>query len=174
MTEARAAYLSLGANLGNREETLREAVRRLAAADGVKTLAVSSLYETEPWGKKDQPSFLNIAVSLQMTLSPEELLALTQAVETELGRVRHERWGPRTIDVDILHVEGVERNSPTLTLPHPYMTERAFVLVPLAEITPDLVVKGRTVEEWRKLADDGGVIRVAVPEWIDVDGGARF
>ena len=182
MTEARAAYLSLGANLGNREETLREAVRRLAAADGVKTLAVSSLYETEPWGKKDQPSFLNIAVSLQTTLSPEELLALTQAVETELGRVRHERWGPRTIDVDILHVEGVERNSPTLTLPHPYMTERAFVLVPLAEITPDLVVKGRTVEEWRKLADDGGVIRVAGPEWIcvagpewiDVDGGARF
>lgn len=182
MIEARAAYLSLGANLGNREETLREAVRRLAAADGVKTLAVSSLYETEPWGKKDQPSFLNIAVSLQTTLSPEELLALTQAVETELGRVRHERWGPRTIDVDILHVEGVERNSPTLTLPHPYMTERAFVLVPLAEITPNLVVKGRTVEEWRKLADDGGVIRVAGPkwicvagpEWIDVDGGARF
>ena len=174
MTEARAAYLSLGANLGNREEMLREAVRRLAAADGVKTLAVSSLYETEPWGKKDQPSFLNIAVSLQTTLSPEELLALTQAVETELGRVRHERWGPRTIDVDILHIEGVERNSPTLTLPHPYMTERAFVLVPLAEIAPDLVVKGRTVEEWRKLADDGGVIRVTGPEWIDVDGGARF
>lgn len=174
MTEARAAYLSLGANLGNREETLREAVRRLATADGVKMLAVSSLYETEPWGKKDQPSFLNIAVSLQTALLPEELLALTQAVETELGRVRHERWGPRTIDVDILHIEGVERNSPTLTLPHPYMTERAFVLVPLAEITPDLVVKGRTVEEWRKLADDGGVIRVAGPEWIDVDGGARF
>ncbi len=174
MTEARAAYLSLGANLGNREETLREAVRRLAAADGVKTLAVSSLYETEPWGKKDQPSFLNIAVSLQTTLSPEELLALTQAVETELGRVRHERWGPRTIDVDILHIEGVERNSPTLMLPHPYMTERDFVLVPLAEIAPDLVVKGRTVEEWRKLADDGGVIRVAGLEWIDVDGGARF
>lgn len=182
MTEARAAYLSLGANLGNREETLREAVRRLAVADGVKTLAVSSLYETEPWGKKDQPSFLNIAVSLQTTLSPEELLALTQAVETELGRVRHERWGPRTIDVDILHIEGVERNSPTLMLPHLYMTERAFVLVPLAEIAPDLIVKGRTVEEWRKLADDGSVICVAGPkwicvagpEWIDVDGGARF
>ena len=175
MTEARAAYLSLGANLGNREETLREAVRRLAAADGVKTLAVSSLYETEP-------RFLNLAVAVETTLSPEELLALTQALETELGRVRHERWGPRTIDVDILHIEGVERNSPTLTLPHPYMTERAFVLVPLAEITPELVVKGRTVEEWRKLADDGGVIRVAGPEWIcvagpewiDVDGGARF
>ena len=167
MTEARAAYLSLGANLGNREETLREAVRRLAAADGVKMLAVSSLYETEPWGKKDQPSFLNIAVSLQTTLTPEELLALAQAVETELGRVRHERWGPRTVDVDILHIEGVERKTPTLTLPHPFMTERAFVLVPLAEIAPDLVVMGRTVEVWKKSADDGNVIRVAGPEWIE-------
>lgn len=174
MTEARAAYLSLGANLGNREETLREAVRRLAAADGVKALAVSSLYETAPWGKTDQPSFLNIAVSLQTTLLPEELLALTQAVETELGRVRHERWGPRTIDVDILHVDGVERNTPTLTLPHPYMTERAFVLVPLAEIAPNLVVKGCTVETWRNGADDGDIICVAGPEWIDVDGSARF
>lgn len=167
MTEARTAYLSLGSNLGNREETLRKAVRQLAAADGVNTLAVSSLYETEPWGKKDQPSFLNIAVSLQTTLTPEELLALAQAVETELGRVRHERWGPRTIDVDILHIEGVERKTPTLTLPHPYMTERAFVLVPLADIAPDLVVMGRTVEKWEKSVDDGSVIRVAGPEWIE-------
>ena len=167
MTEARAAYLSLGSNLGNREETLRKALRQLAAADGVKKLAVSSLYETEPWGKKDQPSFLNIAVSLQTTLTPEELLALAQAVETELGRVRHERWGPRTIDVDILLIEGIERKTPTLTLPHPYMTERAFVLVPLAEIASDLVVMGRTVEVWKKSADDGNVIRVAGPEWIE-------
>jgi 2-amino-4-hydroxy-6-hydroxymethyldihydropteridine diphosphokinase len=167
MTEARTAYLSLGSNLGNREETLRKAVRQLAAADGVKTLAVSSLYETEPWGKKDQPSFLNIAVSQQTTLSPEKLLALAQAVETELGRVRHERWGPRTVDVDILHIEGIERKTPTLTLPHPFMTERAFVLVPLAEIAPDLVVMGRTVEKWEKSVDDGSVIRVAGPEWIE-------
>lgn len=167
MTEARTAYLSLGSNLGNREETLRKAVRQLAAADGVKTLAVSSLYETEPWGKKDQPSFLNIAVSQQTTLSPEELLALAQAVETELGRMRHERWGPRTVDVDILYIEGVERKTPTLTLPHPFMTERAFVLVPLAEITPDLVVMGRTVEAWEKSVDDGSVIRVAGQEWIE-------
>ena len=167
MTEARTAYLSLGSNLGNREETLRKAVRQLAAADGVKTLAVSSLYETEPWGKKDQPSFLNIAVSQQTTLLPEELLALAQAVETELGRMRHERWGPRTVDVDILHIEGVERKTPTLTLPHPFMTERAFVLVPLAEIAPDLVVMGRTVEAWEKSVDDGSVIRVAGQEWIE-------
>ena len=166
MTESGTAYLSLGANLGNREETLRMAVRRLAAAAGVKILAVSSLYETAPWGKKDQPSFFNIAVSLQTTLWPEELLTQAQAVETELGRVRHERWGPRTIDIDILHIEGAESNTPELTLPHPYMTERAFVLVPLAEIAPDLVIAGRTVETWKKSADDEGVARVAGPEWI--------
>ena len=165
MTKSRAAYLSLGANLGNREETLREAVRRLAAADGIKMLAVSSLYETAPWGKTDQPSFLNIAVSLQTTLSPEKLLALAHDVETELGRVRHERWGPRTIDVDILHIDGVESNTPTLTLPHPYITERAFVLAPLAELAPMLMIHGKTVEAWREATGNTGVVRVAGIGW---------
>ena len=166
MIEARAVYLSLGANLGNRAETLRAAVQRIAAKDGVTLCAVSSLYETAPWGKTDQPDFLNIAVSLKTMLLPEAVLALTQAVETELGRVRHERWGPRTIDIDILYIEGVERHTPALTLPHPYMTERAFVLVPMAEIAPDLVVKGRTVEQWRKTVDDKGVVCVAGSEWM--------
>ena len=174
MADILAAYLSLGANLGNREETLRAAMERIAAEEGVTLRAVSSLYETEPWGKTDQPRFLNIAVSLQTTMTPEALLARAQEIETELGRVRHERWGPRAIDIDLLHIEGIERNTPALTLPHPYMTERAFVLVPLEEIAPDLVVKGCTVEEWRKSADDGSVIRVVGPEWIDVDGSVRF
>ncbi len=166
MIEARAVYLSLGANLGNRAETLRAAVQRIAAKDGVTLCAVSSLYETAPWGKTDQPAFLNIAVSLKTMLLPEAVLALTQTVETELGRVRYERWGPRTIDIDILYIEGVERHTPALTLPHPYMTERAFVLVPMAEIAPDLVVKGRTVEQWRKTVDDKGVVCVAGSEWM--------
>ena len=161
MAETLNAYLSLGANLGNREETLREAVRRLAKNEDMKILAVSSLYETEPWGKTDQPRFLNLTVSLQTRLSPESLLAVVQALETELGRVRHEHWGPRIIDIDILHIEGVERNTSELTLPHPYMTERAFVLIPLAEITSKLVVKGRTVAEWRNAAGDEGIKRVA-------------
>ena len=157
MVEARATYLSLGANLGNREETLREAVQKLGALEGVKIVAVSSVYETEPWGKSDQPSFLNIAVTVETTLAPEALLALTQSIETALGRVRHERWGPRTIDVDILHIEGVERNTPELTLPHPYMTERAFVLVPLSEIAPDLVVGGKTIAAWSDAVGGDGV-----------------
>ena len=134
MREARAAYLSLGANLGNREETLREAVRRIGAAEGVETVAVSSVYETEPWGRIDQPRFLNLAVAVETTLSPEALLALTQSIENALGRVRHERWGARTIDIDVLCFEGVERNTPELTLPHPRAAERDFVLRPLAEL----------------------------------------
>ena len=161
MAETLNAYLSLGANLGNREETLREAVRRLAKNEDMKILAVSSLYETEPWGKTDQPRFLNLTVSLQTRLSPESLLAAVQVLETELGRVRHEQWGPRVIDIDILHIEGVERNTSELTLPHPYMTERAFVLIPLEEIASKLVVKGRTVAEWRDAAGDEGIKRVA-------------
>ncbi len=158
MREARAAYLSLGANLGNREETLWEAVRRIGAAEGVEIVAVSSVYETEPWGRIDQPRFLNLAVAVETTLSPEALLALAQKIEKELGRVRHERWGARTIDIDILCFEGVERNTPDLTLPHPYMTERAFVLVPLAEIAPTLTIKGKTVEAWRQAMEDQGIV----------------
>ena len=158
MRESRAAYLSLGANLGNREEMLQEAVRRIGAAESVELTAVSSVYETEPWGKLDQPRFLNLAVAVETTLSPEALLALAQKIEKELGRVRHERWGARTIDIDILCFEGVERNAPDLTLPHPYMTERAFVLVPLAEIAPALTVKGKTVEAWRQATEDQGIV----------------
>ena len=157
MREPRAVYLSLGANLGNREETLREAVKRLGAAEGVSVTAVSSVYETEPWGKTDQPRFLNLAAAIRTTLTPEELLALTQSIENALGRVRHERWGARTIDIDVLCFEGVERNTPELTLPHPYMTERAFVLVPLAEIAPALKVRGKTVEAWRDATGVEGV-----------------
>ena len=158
MRESCAAYLSLGANLGNREDTLQEAVRRIGAAESVELTAVSSVYETEPWGKLDQPRFLNLAVAVETTLSPEALLALAQKIEKELGRVRHERWGARTIDIDILYFEGAERNTPDLTLPHPYMTERAFVLVPLAEIAPTLTVKGKTVEAWRQATEDQGIV----------------
>ena len=158
MREPRAAYLSLGANLGNREETLRQAVKRLGAAEGVSVAAVSSVYETEPWGKLDQPRFLNLAAAIKTTLTPEELLSLAQGIEKDLGRVRHEHWGARTIDIDILYFEGVEKNAPELTLPHPYMTERAFVLVPLAEIAPTLKVKGKTVETWRNATGGEGVI----------------
>ncbi len=157
MSAPRAAYLSLGANLGDRAAALREAVRRLDAADGLALSAVSSLYETAPWGKTDQPPFLNIAAAFCTTLAPEALLDAAQTVETALGRVRHERWGARTIDIDLLYVEGETRDTPRLTLPHPYMLARAFVLVPLAEIAGGLVAAGRTIRAWRDEAGTAGV-----------------
>ncbi len=165
MNEVRTAYLSLGSNLGDREGLLREAVRLIEKAEGVKLLSLSSVYQTEPWGKTDQPRFLNMAAAIETELSPERLLALTQSVENALGRVRHEHWGARTIDVDILYIDGTERHTPTLTLPHPYMTERAFVLVPLAEIAPGLAVGGRTISEWRALLGSKETAAVMRKAW---------
>ena len=141
-------YLSLGSNLGNREALLREAVRRLAALPETRLLAESAIYETPPWGKTDQPPFLNMAVALDTRLSPETLLTATQQIEDALGRQRTEKWGPRTLDIDLLVVEGETRQTAELTLPHPYLTARRFVLAPLAEIAPELVIRGKTVREW--------------------------
>ena len=144
----RLAYLSLGANLGERGETLREALRRLGRAEGVRIKALSPFYETGAWGKTDQPDFLNAAACLETELQPLELLHLCQGIELALGRERHEHWGARTIDLDLLHIPGVSSGSEELRLPHPYLTRRAFVLVPLAEIAPEEVIEGRAVREW--------------------------
>ena len=147
----RKACLSLGANLGERGETIREALRRLALAEGTELLKVAPFYETAPWGKTDQPGFINTCAEVRTELEPLQFLHLCQRIERNLGRVRHEHWGARTIDIDMLCMEGVESQTEELCLPHPYLTERAFVLVPLADITPELVFKGRSVREWLKL-----------------------
>ena len=145
-------YLSLGANLGARAQTLREALRRLAQLPGTRLSRASSFYETAPWGKTDQPPFLNGAACLSTRLAPEALLAACQEIERALGRVRHEHWGARTLDIDLVYgVRGgqaVRVATPRLTLPHPYLLERAFVLVPLAEIAPELVLAGRPIAAW--------------------------
>lgn len=145
-------YLSLGANLGARAQALREALRRLAQLPGTRLSRASSFYETAPWGKTDQPPFLNGAACLSTRLAPEALLAACQEIERALGRVRHEHWGARTIDIDLVYgVRGgqaVRVATPRLTLPHPYLLERAFVLVPLAEIAPTLVLAGRPIAAW--------------------------
>lgn len=141
-------YLSLGANLGERGETLREALRQLSQLPETRLTAVSPFYETAPWGKLDQPAFLNAAAAVKTTLTPQQLLHGCQRIERALGRVRHEHWGARTIDIDLLHIPGVSLVSPELVLPHPYLTQRAFVLCPLADIAPDLIVEGRSVREW--------------------------
>jgi 2-amino-4-hydroxy-6-hydroxymethyldihydropteridine diphosphokinase len=138
------AYVGLGANLGDREATIRRAVALLDASHGIRVTAVSTLRETEPWGPVEQPPFLNGAVEIETELEPRALLDVLLAVERRLGRTRDgERFGPRTIDLDLLVVEDVTRVEPGLTLPHPRLHERRFALEPLVELAPDLVVPGR-------------------------------
>jgi 2-amino-4-hydroxy-6-hydroxymethyldihydropteridine diphosphokinase len=137
------AYVGLGANLGAREATLGRAIEILGEADGVDVLAVSELYETEPVGIFDQPLFLNGAVAVETTRTPRELLDLLLGIEQSLGRVREERWGPRTIDLDLLVYGDEIVDEPGLRVPHPRLHERRFALEPLAELDPRLDVPGR-------------------------------
>jgi 2-amino-4-hydroxy-6-hydroxymethyldihydropteridine diphosphokinase len=136
------AYVGLGANIGPREVTLFRAVDLLAEADDVEVLAVSALRETEPVGVVDQPSFLNGVVEVETALPPRALLDLLLGIERSLGRVREERWGPRTVDLDLLVYGGVIVDEPGLRVPHPRLHERRFALEPLAELAPDLDVPG--------------------------------
>jgi 2-amino-4-hydroxy-6-hydroxymethyldihydropteridine diphosphokinase len=138
------AYVGLGANLGDRERTLRAAVEQLAGELGIEVISVSTLRETEPWGRADQPSYLNGAVELETALGQQALLDALLRVERSLGRVRSdERWGPRTIDLDLLVQGDAAVDEPGLTLPHPHLHERRFVLEPLVELAPTLVIPGR-------------------------------
>jgi 2-amino-4-hydroxy-6-hydroxymethyldihydropteridine diphosphokinase len=134
----RRALLALGSNLGDRVAHLQAAVDGLAAADGVAVVAVSGVYETDPMGP-DQPDYLNAVVALDTTRSPRELMELGQALEAASGRVRLERWGPRTLDVDVLYVGDLVVDEPDLQVPHPGARERGFVLAPLSDVAPELV-----------------------------------
>jgi 2-amino-4-hydroxy-6-hydroxymethyldihydropteridine diphosphokinase len=151
--------LGLGANVGDPAATIAAALARLDDA-GVRIVARSSLYRTAPWGKTDQPAFVNACALAQTELSPRALLDGILAIELALGRRRGERWGPRTIDIDILDYDGRALDEPGLTLPHPRLTDRAFVLVPLAEIAPDHVVAGRAVRDWAASIGASGVTRL--------------
>ena len=138
------AFVGLGSNLGDREKTIARAVELLAESDHVDVVAVSSLRETEPWGPVEQPPYLNGAVELETDLPPRALLDVLLAVEQAFGRDRTgERWGPRTIDLDLLLYDSVEVDEPGLTVPHPRLHERRFALEPLAELAPDAVLPGR-------------------------------
>ncbi len=130
-------YLALGANLGDREQNLRRAIERIGAF--VHVTRVSSIYETEPWGVKEQPWFLNQVLAGTTNLSPVDLLRRVKKIEIEMGRAEGIRFGPRPIDIDILFYDHVIQLSPALTIPHPRLHERAFVLIPLNEIAPDFV-----------------------------------
>lgn len=138
-------YLSLGSNQGDSEATLKEAVDLIDNIQKSRVKAVSSFYQTPAWGKEDQGDFLNCAVLVESDLSAKAFLQETQAIEIVLGRVRHEKWGPRTIDIDILLFNQDKIATESLTLPHPYMTERAFVLVPLLELEPSLRIDSQSL-----------------------------
>ncbi len=134
--------VGLGSNLGNREENLRTALRLLTADKKVQIEKVSSLYETEPVGVTDQNAFLNAVAVVKTGLTPEELIQHCLAVEARMGRVRELRWGPRNIDIDLLCYDAVSIQTETLTIPHPRMKERKFVLIPLLETVGDIVLYG--------------------------------
>ena len=153
-------FLLLGANLGDRVQTLRRVADLIAGRVG-RVVQQSKLYETAPWGITDQPAYLNQVMAVDTTLEPEAVLIQTQGIEQELGRVRHEKWGARLIDVDILYYGGLVMQSATLTIPHPYLHQRRFTLVPLAEIAPDFVhpaLLKTTVELLAECGDVGEVI----------------
>jgi 2-amino-4-hydroxy-6-hydroxymethyldihydropteridine diphosphokinase len=137
-------YVGLGANLGDREVTIRAALDRLGAHDEIEVVRVSALRVTDPVGFADQPRFLNGAAALETTLGPRELLEYMLVVERNLGRLRDgPRFGPRTIDLDLLLYGDAVVSEPGLEIPHPRLTERAFVLEPLTELDPELVIPGR-------------------------------
>ncbi|MFI9747917.1 2-amino-4-hydroxy-6-hydroxymethyldihydropteridine diphosphokinase [Streptomyces sp. NPDC052494] len=145
LSNPRWAVLALGANLGNRLETLQGAVDALEDTPGLRVKAVSPVYETEPWGVEpgSQPSYLNAVALVKTTLPPSSLLERAHAVEEAFHRVREERWGARTIDVDIITYADVVSEDPVLTLPHPRAHERAFVLAPWHDVDPAAQLPGR-------------------------------
>jgi len=152
------AYVALGSNLGDSNQHLLEAIEALAALPDTEMVGRSHIYRTPPWGKLDQPDFLNAVVALETLLEPHDLLDALLNIERTAGRERNgERWGPRTLDLDLLHVAGKTVNSARLTLPHPHLAERAFVLLPLHDVAPELDIPGQgRVAELLRAVDTQG------------------
>lgn len=144
------AFLGLGSNLGDRLERLQLAVDELARSAGIRVTAISRVYETAPVGGPPQDAYLNAVVAIDTTLDPHELLRKCQEIETRAERVRAEQWGPRTLDVDILLIDDVHLEDDDLTVPHPRMWERGFVLAPLRDVAPELVDAAATWEGVRE------------------------
>jgi 2-amino-4-hydroxy-6-hydroxymethyldihydropteridine diphosphokinase len=157
------AFIALGGNVGDVRSTFDRAIAILCGGPDVRLLARSSDYRTPPWGVTDQPPFTNAVIAVSTMLAPHQLLARAQACERALGRDRaqEQHWGPRPIDLDILAYDDVVLNDATLTLPHPHLFERAFVLVPLTEIAPDRVIAGIRVSDALQRVDTSGIEKLA-------------
>ncbi len=164
----REAIIGLGSNLGDRRAFLARAIEQLQRAPGIEEVHPSPIYETAPVGPQDQPDFLNMAAKVVTALSPEDLLALLLRIETTLGRVRTVRWGPRTIDLDLLFYENETRDSASLTLPHPRWAERTFVTIPLKDLVEKKLLESEIWKDLRKqlrhLVGDDPVAR----RWNDI------
>jgi 2-amino-4-hydroxy-6-hydroxymethyldihydropteridine diphosphokinase len=158
--------LGLGGNLGDPPAAIRAALAELNAGGHVRVGAVSSIYRTKPWGPVSQPDFANACALAETDLAPRDLLAEVKRVEAHVGRVAGERWGPRAIDVDILFYAGETHAADDLVIPHQSLFQRAFVLVPLAEIVPDLTIAGRRIADAADASD-----RASVTQWKE--GAAR-
>ena len=152
------AIVALGSNIGDKVGHIAAAIAALTADGSVRVVTRSANYRTAPWGVTDQDWFVNAAVSVATDLTVHDLLARCQSVEQKLGRERTIKWGPRVIDLDILVYRDLTLNEPTLTLPHPHITARAFVLRPLLDVAPGLVLKGHTVADWLTSVPHGDVI----------------
>jgi 2-amino-4-hydroxy-6-hydroxymethyldihydropteridine diphosphokinase len=159
------AFLGIGSNVGDRAQYLKSAVRLLRNIPQSTVAKVSSIYETEPWGNPDQEAYLNQTVELQTGLEPDQLLESCQAIEFHLGREHKEKWGARTMDIDILLYDSREVHQTDLQIPHPRLSERRFMLVPLAEIAPELSVPrtGHTVSRMLEACEDTGGVRLYEP-----------
>ncbi|MEW6698008.1 MAG: 2-amino-4-hydroxy-6-hydroxymethyldihydropteridine diphosphokinase [Bacillota bacterium] len=153
------AYIGLGSNLGDRASYIQGALEKLAAAPGIQLLRIAYLYETAPWGKTDQDWFLNTVAEVASDLSPEELLQRLLEIENTLGRTREVKWGPRTIDLDLLLYGNEKVDLPHLQVPHPRLAERAFVLIPLGELCPEMILPEGPVKELAKEVAAGQAIR---------------
>ena len=146
--------------MGDVEQAFRTSLVALRAHAHVSVLKESAIYRTPPWGKTDQPDFLNMAAEIETDLSAHDLLDLCLTIERTSGRVREERWGPRTIDLDIIAFDDQTIADERLTVPHPHAHERAFVLAPMADLAPDLMIAGKSVRDWLAQVDTSGMTRL--------------
>lgn len=160
--EVHKAWLCLGGNIGNVVQTMAQALQLLDERQDARVITVSPVFRTPPWGNTDQDWFYNACAEISTVLTPSELLEATQSIEKRLKRVRSERWGPRIIDIDLLAYESVfALEMPDLTLPHPRIEQRAFVLVPLATIAPALKIRGEIVSDLLEKVDASEIQRTS-------------
>lgn len=162
MADETTAYIGLGGNVGDVAQHMREAIQILGKNDAIELVSVSSVYKTPPWGITDQDWFLNACVGVRTTLNPRQLLEACQSIEKELKRERDVRWGPRTIDLDILIYGGLEIKEEGLEIPHPRTSERAFVLKPLADIAPEILLDGKKILQWLNEVDQSEIQLVEI------------